>query len=504
MERIEGQINDEKELAMQVIYWITCAKTPLTTSQLEVALAIERESFEFDEDNICPIEDMVSVCAGLVTVDEESSIIRLVHYTTQQYFKRTQGKWFPQIETEMAAICCTYLSFDEFGSGIWLEDEQLEQREEENVLYSYASHYWGLHAYETSTLIPEVTAFLEKQAQVGAASQSLLYKVILTVAVVTHSQPQKMTALHLAAYFGLEKAVQYLLSKQSPDVKDSNERAPLTYAAENGHEAVAKLLLATDGVDPSSKATSQGVTPLYFAAGKGHEAIVRLLLAQDGVNPESKDAYGQTVLSWATERGHLPIVKLLLDIDEVDPDSGGGRLIEEGLSSAVKCRNIPIIKLLLARCARDGISADIGVSYYDGRCTPLHEAARDGKEEIVKLLLAQGGVDVNTRVWGGQRTPLIDAMDGGHEAIVKLLLAHEDIDPDFQLYPRNQTALQCAVSHGQEGFVRLLLAHKGVNPNKYGTCGASDDRYLPLNIATDKGHMGIVQLLLAHKDINKS
>ena len=44
-----------------------------------------------DEDNLPEIEDMVSVCAGLVTIDEESNVIRLVHYITQEYFKRTQS-----------------------------------------------------------------------------------------------------------------------------------------------------------------------------------------------------------------------------------------------------------------------------------------------------------------------------------------------------------------------------------------------------------------------------
>ena len=45
---------------------------------------------KLDEENLPEIEDMVSVCAGLVTIDEESNIIRLVHYTTQEYFERTQ------------------------------------------------------------------------------------------------------------------------------------------------------------------------------------------------------------------------------------------------------------------------------------------------------------------------------------------------------------------------------------------------------------------------------
>jgi hypothetical protein len=46
-------------------------------------------------------EDMVSVCAGLVTVDEESNIIRLAHYTTQEYFNQTREKWFLNIDTNL-------------------------------------------------------------------------------------------------------------------------------------------------------------------------------------------------------------------------------------------------------------------------------------------------------------------------------------------------------------------------------------------------------------------
>jgi hypothetical protein len=66
--------------------WITCAKRSLTTAELQHALAVEIGEPKLDEDNLLEIEDMVSMCAGLVTVDEESKIIRLVHYTTQEYF----------------------------------------------------------------------------------------------------------------------------------------------------------------------------------------------------------------------------------------------------------------------------------------------------------------------------------------------------------------------------------------------------------------------------------
>jgi hypothetical protein len=52
---------------------------------------------------------MVSVCAGLVTVDEESDIIHLAHYATQEYFERTQNFRFPDAQRDIA-ITCRHLS----------------------------------------------------------------------------------------------------------------------------------------------------------------------------------------------------------------------------------------------------------------------------------------------------------------------------------------------------------------------------------------------------------
>jgi hypothetical protein len=42
MDRIQGQIVNSRELAKQVLSWITCAKRPLTTFELRYALAVER------------------------------------------------------------------------------------------------------------------------------------------------------------------------------------------------------------------------------------------------------------------------------------------------------------------------------------------------------------------------------------------------------------------------------------------------------------------------------
>jgi hypothetical protein len=71
MGRINGQTEDQENLAKQVLSWITCAKRPLTTTELQHALGIKVGEPQLDEDNLPDIEDILSVCAGLVTVDEK-------------------------------------------------------------------------------------------------------------------------------------------------------------------------------------------------------------------------------------------------------------------------------------------------------------------------------------------------------------------------------------------------------------------------------------------------
>ncbi|KAI9854336.1 MAG: hypothetical protein M1813_001290 [Trichoglossum hirsutum] len=150
MERIEGQMGDQTALAKQVLVWITCAKRALTTSELRHALGVEIGTSIFDEENLPELEDTVSVCAGLVTVDEESDIIRLVHYTTQEYFERTWTSWFPNAQTDITNVCITYLSFNVFEMGFCQSDGEFEARLQTNVLYDYAAQNWGHHACAAS------------------------------------------------------------------------------------------------------------------------------------------------------------------------------------------------------------------------------------------------------------------------------------------------------------------------------------------------------------------
>jgi hypothetical protein len=174
MERIEGQV-DSKELAKRVLSWIICAKRLLSATELQHALAVEVGEPKLDNDNLPQVEDMVSVCEGLVTVDEESNIIRLVHYTMQEYFKRSQKRWFVNTESDITITCITYLSFSTFESGLCRTDKEFEERLQSNQFYDYAACNWGYHARTVfPTLSTLVLMFLESEAKVEASSQVIM------------------------------------------------------------------------------------------------------------------------------------------------------------------------------------------------------------------------------------------------------------------------------------------------------------------------------------------
>ena len=67
---------------------------------------------------------LARVRASIALVDEESDVVQLVHYTTQEYFERTQSRWFPNAEADITAVCTTYLSFSIFESGMCHSDDE--------------------------------------------------------------------------------------------------------------------------------------------------------------------------------------------------------------------------------------------------------------------------------------------------------------------------------------------------------------------------------------------
>ncbi|KAL7950636.1 ankyrin repeat-containing domain protein [Trichoderma barbatum] len=555
MERIEGHTVAIRSLAKRILTWITHAKRPLSITEVQHALAVREHMAEFDPEYMPDAKDLKSVCAGLVTTDEGSGIIRLVHYTTQEFFQQTQEEWFPEGESYIAKICVTYLSFNAFGSGVCRMPWKLQERLQSYPLYDYAARNWGHHAQKAATIGREVKDFLDCRAKVEASSQLPMMAGDFnwpSTDMDNGRVSNKSTGLHLAAYFGVEKAVDYLLQKTDhPDLKDRHGRTPLSWASETGSVAVVEQLLSTRKVEADSK-DMWNQTPLFHASANNHEDIVRLLL-QEGVNANS-NGYGsysyrssspllqaaengyftiaklllergavansksfdsRTPLSSATERGHGAVVQLLLEngaaLEEkvnygrtpllLATEKGHAAVVQVLLNNnaAIEERDENGQTPLLLAAERGhaavvqlllGKGADANLKADSWGETPLHSAVRGGYTTIVQLLLDKGA-DANLKPDSWCDTPLLCAVRNGDEATVQLLL-DKGADADLRADSWGDTPLLCAARNGDEAIVQLLL-NKGADANLLRVDGSQQT---PLSWAARNGDEAIVQLLL--------
>lgn len=109
MTRIDNQEASFIQLADKILAWIMFAQRPLTIVELQHTLAIEKREPELDRENITIVEESVSVCVGLMVIDQETSTIQQVHYTTQEYFRKICIQRFLNVQKLTAAACLTYL-----------------------------------------------------------------------------------------------------------------------------------------------------------------------------------------------------------------------------------------------------------------------------------------------------------------------------------------------------------------------------------------------------------
>lgn len=541
MRRIREKHPDEAKLAFDSLAWIVHARRPLSPKELQEALCVEPEEDVFDPENRPDIETIITACAGLVTVDEANDVIRLVHYTLQEYFESTHKTWFPTAHDMIFQTCAAYMTGiageSIHGSGpfqvkqfhkrklsfferwVWSNiceegpkvSAKLHWPRKENCLLKYATSFWGDHARLACTSVEEACVLLKNDA---------VTEILYNEAFRGRSSKEGSTdfvhvrTLHLAAYFGLDEVVDRSL-QHSTNVNGENSdgRSALSIAAARGHESTLMLLLR-NGACVDQRDT-RGKEPLHLASMCGHASIVEQLL-REGASIDAEDDSPNTALYRAVQCGQNDVVRLL-----IDRGASMKRTNDKGwtvLHLAAVLGELPVVKLLIEAGAdvdaldNSGISpvllaaylaresaveflldfgADPSIVDYAGRSL-LHNAAQGGLQKVAERILEsdtnsdpRAAVDFEDR---DGMTALFHAAIGGQVALTEMLI-NKGAAVDHQ-DKHGRTALFCAAGTGRLDIVEILV-DKGANVNHQDKDGKT-----ALFRAARRGRRDVVEMLV--------
>jgi ankyrin repeat protein len=560
MARIEAQPPYTRNLALNCLTWMIYAQKPLSTLDLQNALAMEYKITGRQDLLLHPPMVILEACGNLleeIKLQGNYGIIRPIHYTVKEFLTsvveglsqqtvRMQLLDSNTAHRRLALVCLAQLNSMAMEEPIRGYSE-LESDIQANTFEQYAcrnfDHHVSMCDYPSQDIMDELgKLFNRKHNYLAAILQIRAYSFGYTricdtrfpvspSLVISSTQLYNVSsvrqrwmvqetpkyALQLATVAGIKGAVSQLLKAgyEVNEVDDSHSTS-LHYACWNKNLDLTKLLL-----DNGADVTARRGEILISMSARGEEAFVKLLLDK---HTDLNSLDPQRMALWAAvHRGHQQIVRLLLD-KGFDVDTQW-EPIGTVLTVACKSDKDPkeMVEFLLNAgadpnvCSRKKSSPALFVASTKGHIavvellleagadpnipgevgySALQEASRQGHETVVRLLL-DAGADVNAQDSIG--TAIYVASLGGHAAVVKQLL---EAGADFRIRAKNGCALRTAVRYGNELVVKLFL-DAGADVN--GDHEEMDKRvfYSPLMFAVRNGSDEVVRLLLnAGADVN--
>ncbi|KAM0520493.1 hypothetical protein ACHAPE_002886 [Trichoderma viride] len=296
------------------------------------------------------------------------------------------------------------------------------------------------------------------------------------------SQQNVASLLQIAAELGYIAVIKLLL-KYDDYTMDDNMDKSLRLAAAEGHVQSTKALLEkTTAADP---ADSEGNTALHLASIHGYAELVHVLLDSGKFYNDLPNERGMTAMHLTAREGYARVVAIILEHEgSAEMTNADG---DTPMHLAAANGNVDVVKVLCAK------NPSIRNEENDGNETPLIVAAKRGHVAVVKELLQPGcnsKENGSTEVWG-DFYPLHSAASEGHDELVRVLVTEEKYNINIRRGSDQQTPIHAAVQSISVTMIPLLI-NLGAD-----VTAADEDGDTALHIATSMDRLEACKALLS-------
>ncbi|KAF2176087.1 hypothetical protein K469DRAFT_478602, partial [Zopfia rhizophila CBS 207.26] len=321
VERIEAQPPYMRGLALNCLAWMVYARRPLSTRELQDALATNsdcrsRQGLQLDD-----VEVILEACGTLL--EEANGAIRPIHYSVQEFFTnpapeslqpviRRQVLDSNSMHTRLSFMCLRYIQLSAFNEPT-RNHIDLYFRLQYNPFVCYATQNFDHHISQCGTA--GIDAMQQLEELFRQASQCLA--AVLQIKVVRDGSGLDSVRRDFDPILFPVSASTIIYATQLYELHDLRRqwaghtppKYALHYASAAGlTSAVVRILEAECDINESD---GRNATPLYYASAEAHLPIVRLLL-EKGADVNTQGGYYGNALQAASYGGHDKIVDVLV------------------------------------------------------------------------------------------------------------------------------------------------------------------------------------------------